>query len=184
MADLEQIETVLAKLQNNYSELARTFYTLFYDPNPQDIQLEWYDENGVLQQLTTPNRAKDKKYVTNGQTNPEGIVSASPATIYQNIRNGELFVKQSGEGTTGWVKIINETELEDVLIRAEGEPNLNITAKLGTLYINTLTGVLYVKSLPTGNIGWQPLIDVNDSRFLHFIDLKKTVTLNVDFPNN
>ena len=31
MADLEQIETVLAKLQNNYSELARTWYNIFYN---------------------------------------------------------------------------------------------------------------------------------------------------------
>ena len=35
MADIEQIEVTLARLQNNYSELARTFYTIFYDTTPQ-----------------------------------------------------------------------------------------------------------------------------------------------------
>lgn len=183
MADLENIELVLARLQNNYSELARTFYTLFYDPNPQDITLEWYDENNILQTLTIPNRAKDQKYIKSGQTDPEGFVEAPPATIYQNLRTGELFVKNSGTGTSGWTKIINEAEFETFLIRGEGEPNLNITAQLGTLYIDILTGILYVKSLPTGNEGWQPLIDVTDSRFIHFIDLKKNVKVSVDFPS-
>lgn len=182
MADLEQIELILARLQNNYSELARTFYILFYDPNPQDLTLEWYDENNVLQTLTIPNRAKDQKYIRNGQTNPEGFVEAPPATLYQNISTGEIFLKDSGTDKSGWVKIVSEADLDSFIIKDEGAPNENVTAKLGTLYIDTTTGVVYIKSLPTGNVGWQPIIDVTDSRFVHFIDLKKTVIINVDIP--
>ena len=182
MTDLENIELVLARLQNNYSELARTFYTLFYDPNPQDLTLEWYDENNVLQTLTIPNRAKDQKYIKNGQTNPEGFVEAPPATLYQNTRTGEVFLKNSGTGKSGWMKVISEADLDNFIIRGEGAPNENVTAKLGTLYIDTTTGVVYIRSLPTGNVGWQPIIDVTDSRFVHFIDLKKTVIINVDIP--
>lgn len=182
MADLEQIEVVLAKLQSNYSEFARTFYTLFYDPEPQDITLKWYDEDGTLQTLTIPNRAKDFNLVKNGQTNPEGIVSAPQATVFQNTKNGEIYLKQSGTGTSGWVKIISEADLENFVIHGQGAPNHNLTGKLGTLYVDTTNGVLYIKSLPTGNVGWQAIIDVADSRFAHFLDLGITATINIDLP--
>ena len=182
MTDIEQIEVTLARLQNNYSELARTFYTIFYDTTPQDVTLEWYDQNNVLQTLTIPNRAKDQKYIRNGVVDPEGFIEAPPATLYQNTKTGELFLKDSGTGTSGWVKIISEADLDDFIIRGDGAPNENVTAKFGTLYVDTATGVLYIKSLPTGNSGWQPIIDVTDSRFVHFVDLKKKVKINIDLP--
>ena len=48
MADLEQIETVLAKLQNNYSELARTWYNIFYNTTPMDVTIKFYNEEGNI----------------------------------------------------------------------------------------------------------------------------------------
>ena len=55
MADLEQIETVLAKLQNNYSELARTWYNIFYNTTPMDVTIKFYNEEGNIQTQTIPN---------------------------------------------------------------------------------------------------------------------------------
>ena len=52
MADLEQIETVLAKLQNNYSELARTWYNIFYNTTPMDVTIKFYNEDGNIQTQT------------------------------------------------------------------------------------------------------------------------------------
>lgn len=179
MADIDQISTVLGKLQSNYSELARTFYTLFYDETPQDITLEWYDENGVLQTQTIPNRAKDMKYVLNGKVNPEGYVQAGPSTIFQNITNGELFVKTSGTGTSGWLKIISEATLAEYIIRGSGTPNGNVTAKLGTLYIDNSTGILYIKITATSSTGWQPIIDIVGANFVRFNDLEKTVIIDI-----
>lgn len=179
MADIDQISTVLGKLQSNYSELARTFYTLFYDETPQDITLEWYDENGDLQTQTIPNRAKDMKYVMNGQVNPEGYVQANPSTIFQNTANGEVFVKTSGTGTSGWLKIISEATLAEYIVKGSGAPNGNITAKLGTLYIDNSTGILYIKVTATSSIGWQPLIDIVGANFVHFEDLGQTVIIDI-----
>lgn len=180
MADIDQISTVLGKLENNYSELAHNFYTLFYDSNPQDITLEWYDENGILQTLTIPNRAKDLQYIQTGNINPEGFVEAQPSTIFQNLKNGELFVKSSGTGKTGWVKLISESSLDSYIIKGNGDPNGNYTGKLGTLYIDNSSGILYVKITKTTAFGWETLIDVASACLVHYKDLNERIIIDID----
>lgn len=179
MADLEQIEIVLAKLQSNYSELARTWEDVFYNTTPMDVTIKFYDENGDLQTLKIPNRAKDFRYYMNGKSNPEGGVAANPSTIYQNTNTGEAFIKLTGTGVSGWTRLITDSDLSGFILKGAGAPSGNITAKLGTLYVNTVTGVLYVKTTPTSNVGWEALIDVQASYFVHFTPTGRTVTVKV-----
>ena len=179
MADLEQIETVLAKLQNNYSELARTWYNIFYNTTPMDVTIKFYNEDGNIQTQTIPNRAKDFNYYKNGRVNPESMVSAPPATIYQNLNTGDAFIKLTGTGSSGWVKFVTDADLDGYIIRGAGAPTGNITAKLGTLYIDNVSGIVYIKAKITNNIGWQPLIDVSGSYFVHFIPTGRRVVIKV-----
>ena len=179
MVDLEQIEIILAKLQSNYSELARNWFNIFYNPTPMDVTIKFYDEEGTLQTYRVPNRAKDFTLYINGKSNPEGGVIAGPSTIYQNTENGEAFIKATGTGSSGWVKLVSEADLDGFIIKGSGAPTGNVTAKLGTLYVDVTRGVLYVKTTPTSNVGWQALIDVTASYFVHFIPTGRTVVVKV-----
>ena len=179
MADIDEISTVLGKLQSNYSELYRTFYTMFYDPEPKEFVLKWYDEDGVLQEQEIPNRAKDQNYVKNGNVNPEGVVTAPVGTLYQNLRTGALYSKRTGTGNNGWKVILSEGDLENYIMKGNANPQGQVTAKLGVLYVDSSTGVLYVKITPTGSSGWQPIIDVADARFVHFQDLNETIIIDI-----
>lgn len=181
MADIDQISTVLGKLQSNYTELANKYFDIFYNPEPMDVTLEWYDENGDLQTYTIPNRAKDLSFIMNGDEDPEGVTPAPRSTIYQNTATGEVFIKTSGTALTksGWFKIINEATLGEFLIKGNGAPNGRITGKLGTLYIDNSSGVLYVKTTPTSSTGWQPIIDVTAAYFVHYEDLGGTVIIDI-----
>lgn len=40
-----------------------------------------------------------------GSGSPEGVITASPGWVYSDFTNGELYVKHTGAGNTGW-KII------------------------------------------------------------------------------
>ena len=91
MADIDQISVLLNKLQSNYTELANKYFDIFFNSTPTDVTLEWYDESGVLQTITVPNRAKDFTYFRNGIVDPEGVIVAPKSTIYQNINTGEVF---------------------------------------------------------------------------------------------
>ena len=179
MADLQQIETVMAQLQNNYSELARTWFNIFYNTEPMDVDIKFYDENGDLQSYTIPNRAKDQKFIMNGFSNPEGNIVATPGTVFQDRTGGDLYVKHTGTSKTGWQRVIHLADLEDYIIRGNGAPSMNTTGRLGTLYVNTANGGLYIKALPTGNEAWQPIIDVNFTYFAHFVDLGETVVIEI-----
>lgn len=180
MADIDQISVLLNKLQSNYTELANKYFDIFFNSTPTDVTLEWYDESGVLQTIIVPNRAKDFTYFRNGIVDPEGVIVAPKSTIYQNINTGEVFVKIYGTDTaSGWFKIINEASLAEFLIRGNGSPSGQVTAKLGTLYIDGVSGVLYIKTTPTSSTGWQPIIDVTSTYFVHFIDLGETVVIDV-----
>lgn len=41
-----------------------------------------------------------------GVVDPEGVVTANPGTTYTNTANQTLWIKESGNGTTGWQQFI------------------------------------------------------------------------------
>ena len=150
----EQIETILSKLATNYSNIAILFYDIFYNTTPMDVTLQMYDEAGILQTYTIPNRAKDMSNILNGSGSPQGVVEAGRGVIYQDLANGDLYIKALSDGSIGWTKFITDTELSNMLIEGIGSPEAVVIANKGTLYIDKVNAALYIKAQDEGNTGW------------------------------
>jgi len=59
--------------------------------------------DGALDSLTTT--VTDAPTLRrSGSGSPEGVVTATPGTTYQDTTNGVFYTKRSGSGTTGWVR--------------------------------------------------------------------------------
>ena len=158
----EQIETILTKLATNYSNLAVVFYDVFYNVNPMDVTFRMYDESGVLQEYTIPNRAKDMQHILNGEGSPEGSVYGSLGDIYQDLANGLLYIKETSDGNEGWSAFATQDYLKTFILKGVGSPEGVIVANRGALYIDTSSASLYIKNTVTGNSGWV-LISANTS---------------------
>ena len=156
----EQIETILSKVATNYSELALVFYDVFYNTTPMDVTFQMFDEAGVLQTYTIPNRAKDFNYILNGEGNPENKVAASMGSIYQDLTNGNLYIKQIDGGKTGWNEFVVQEDLDSYLLKGTGSPEGLIEGQKGLLYVDTAGSSLYIKTTSTGTQGWY-LISAN-----------------------
>lgn len=151
VATYEQIATLLAQLQTNYSNIANSYYDIFYNTVPMDVNLQLYDDQGNLQKYLIPNRAKDFRYMRNGQGSPEGAVSAPIGTVYQDTLNGDLYIKQIGDSFVGWTLVNKE---DDSVLKGQGAPDGNVTAPKGKLYVDTEDGALYIKHSGYSNTGW------------------------------
>lgn len=158
----EQIETILTKLATNYSNLAIIFYDVFYNTTPMDVTFQMYDESGVIQTYTIPNRAKDRSNILNGSGSPQGTVEASTGTIYQDLESGDLYIKETSSGNVGWVKFVTSDDLKKVVIEGIGHPEGIQAAAKGTLYIDKINAELYIKTEDNSYTGWA-LISANTS---------------------
>ena len=158
----EQIETILTKLATNYSNLAVVFYDVFYNVNPMDVTFRMYDESGVLQEYTIPNRAKDMQHLLNGEGSPEGSVYGSLGDIYQDLANGLLYIKETPDGNEGWSAFATQDYLKTFILKGVGSPEGVVVANRGALYIDTSSASLYIKNTVTGNSGWV-LVSANTS---------------------
>jgi hypothetical protein len=160
MSTLPDINTLViqsAQLLTNYSAIWRSYYDIFINPTPLDISLEVYDDNNNIQTVTLPNRAKDFRYILNGNSTPQGSVAANIGSIYQDILNGDIYLKISGVGNTGWTKIITKNILDSYLLQGNGSPEGVILAPKGILYIDLAEPGLYIKTTSTGNTGWNQI---------------------------
>lgn len=116
---LDQIQSQLAKLQESYGNIARTYYNIFYNPVGMDVELTLYNNDGELETITVPNRAKDatdKVYRSSGD--PNGVVSANLGSLCFDEVNFKLYFKarQSGSTSEGWI---------EVLARSNFAPNMD-----------------------------------------------------------
>lgn len=158
----EQIETILVKVATNYSSMALVFYDVFYNQTPMDVTFQMYNEAGVLQTYTIPNRAKDMRYILNGDNNPESRVFANAGALYQDIQNGDVYVKKTNNSATGWSLLVSSEDLAKYVIKGTGTPQGHVTGNVGLLYVDGLNAALYIKTTATGNTGWT-LISANTS---------------------
>ena len=101
----DDIATLLSHLMTNYTNMARLFNDMFYSTTPKTLTLQLYDSDGVLQTYEIPNRASDFRYVLNGEGSPEGVKAAVIGSLYQDTKNGQLYIKQFGQDSVGWVRI-------------------------------------------------------------------------------
>lgn len=150
----EQISIMLSKLATNYSNIAILFYDIFYNTTPMDVTLQMYDEAGVLQTYTIPNRAKDRANVLSGEGSPEGRVEGDKGVIYQDLQNGDLYIKIIAGGSAGWTKFVTSSEMQDILIEGIGSPEEVVVADRGTLYVDKPGATLYIKGTTEGSTGW------------------------------
>jgi hypothetical protein len=90
---LEDIVYLLNILFTNLNNQNKIYYDMFLNPTPMYIDLERYDENGVLGTIPLPNRAMDRILILTGSGDPNGNVSANIGTIYLDIDKKDLYVK-------------------------------------------------------------------------------------------
>ena len=105
-ATYEQIVTLLSQLATNYSNLAGTFYDVFYNPTPENVSFKMFDESGVLKDFTVKNLALSNSYRMTGDGEP--TVGAEKGTLYQDLTSGDLYIKTTDSTVNGgWKKLIN-----------------------------------------------------------------------------
>lgn len=145
--NINEIAEALARVQFDYSNMAISWYNIFYNPIPMDVQIEFYDHEGRAHTYVIPNRAKDKSYITNGEfANPNENVAAAVGTIYQCTTTGDLYVKIFGEGSTGWIKVVSQSDMDAIIVRKNGNPNETGEVRdFGTLYVDLSTGYMYMR---------------------------------------
>lgn len=155
--DLNQVAVLLTRIAQNYNEILRNWEKIFFDNIPDDaVPLKFYDEDGNLVEFVIPNRAADRRYIFNGHGEPtedEQAVSAPLGSIYQDLENGEFWIKRlnTDENAVSPDKWQKFTSFEDNYIRGDHVPDdYADPAEIGTLYTDMTTGYLYTMT----NKGW------------------------------
>lgn len=165
-ATYEQIVTLLSQLATNYSNLAGTFYDVFYSNVAQDVSFKMFDDSGVLKDFTVKNLAKSNEYKITGNGNPNGNIAATMGTTYQDLDSGDLYIKTTNsDSNQGWEYFIKGSFFNNYLRQGTENPNDNVSAPVGTLYVNTNTATLYI-CIDKDNSKWAPV----SSSFLEFAD--------------
>lgn len=131
MADISLTELVdlLSELFTNINNLDKTYYDMFYNTTPMDITLERYDENGVLQTYSIPNRAKDRDNVIIGTGDPEGQVVAPTGRTYIDTNTANFYYKVQDDNippnSSGWQLVFTASNIGDTFQTRDekGQPN-------------------------------------------------------------
>ena len=109
---IQDVINVLSVLFFNMNEIERVYYDIFINPVPMDVTLERYNDEGTLETITVPNRAKASFDVLTGEGSPSGIVAASPGGFYLDTAAGDMYYKRAGTDAYGWVKILSSTSMQ------------------------------------------------------------------------
>jgi len=159
----------------------------------EDIRLGYGDSAGT-----------QVAYIKFGNGSPEGVVTAPTGSLYLNLDGGtetSFYVKTTGTGNTGWqvpagfgTVLLPFTDLYvtgDVrlgtdashiyITKGHGDPENNVSAPVGSIYINLDGGAntsFYVKTAGTGNTNWQALADFGTSG-LPFTNLYVTTDIRL-----
>jgi hypothetical protein len=80
--NLNELQQKIDRLLFNLEQMRQKAFRMFYSGIPEDVEIQQYDENGVLQTYHIPNRAKFQKWVwSDAQT-------AMSKTLYVDTNNG------------------------------------------------------------------------------------------------
>lgn len=97
-----------------------------------------------------------------GSGSPEGVVTSTPGDYYVDVDTGNLYVKQTGDGDTGWTLVVGggggggATEL--YFSATDVTPNAAVTATRPALYY-TSQGSVWVKTgAGATNTGWEQIL--------------------------
>ena len=145
---MEEVAYLLNVLFTNLNNLDRTYYDMFINPVPMDIELQRYDENGVLTTVTLANRAKDRILAYSGEGNPNGKQVASTGALYIDTNSKDLYYKASGSDAYDWVLVWSDNSRDTNLnfLTPDGD-----ASQLKNLNVNSVTaGILSVEHGGTG----------------------------------
>lgn len=158
---IQDVVNVLSVIFFNMNEIERIYYDMFLNPNEMDITFQRYNEAGVLENITLPNRAKDRQEILTGSGSPEGKQEATVGKLYLDTSSQDLYYKGSGSDAYGWVEIYSTSNFseEGSYMKPDGDGS-----QLKDLNANNITsGVLKVQYGGTGGTGITGLIKGNGS---------------------
>ena len=138
----EDIINALSVLYFNLNEIERNYYDIFINPKSMTVNLQRYNELGVLDTVPVKNLASLQTAALTGVGSPDGMVSAEVGKFYIDTSDYSLYFKSSGNDSYGWVLIwsaLNLKEDDDYLAPDGSAPqlrDLNMdNASLGTLVV-------------------------------------------------
>lgn len=153
MSDINTIEliSVLSTLQHNYVSLVQYWYDIFYNKEPKEVSIDFYDKEGKTVVITIDNLAKIKESMggISGEGEPDPLLKADFGTIYHDVESGDLyrFAKDitSADDTDGyWDKLITSDILDSIIIKNDDPIEHNVTVTDGTLFLSRDTHKLYI----------------------------------------
>ena len=153
---MEDIVNLLSILFTNLNNQSEQYYDMFWNPEPMDLYLEKYDENGKLEVVPHPNVAKMRLFVDSGPGDPNGVKEATIGALYINTLTTDLYYKATGTDAYGWQKIWSSANLvvaRDYLApNGDGSQLQNLNAnsinqgtlpvKYGGTGVNSITGII------------------------------------------
>lgn len=98
--------------------IIETYYDMFYNVTPKDVTIQYYDNQGNLEEKIVPNRAKCREVGYSGEQEPEGYQTANVGAIYVQTfqSNGtvvkRVFIKTTATGNTGWIQLLSGDAIE------------------------------------------------------------------------
>ena len=156
---MQDVINVLSVVYFNMNEIERIYYDMFINPEKLDVTFQRYNEEGVLETITLPNRAKMAFSVLSGEGSPQGVVAADAGSFYLDTVAGNMYYKTAGIDAYGWVLFWNNVNLQEGtdFISPTGDAsqltNLNMS--------NAGSGVLAVTRGGTGSTGITGLVKGN-----------------------
>lgn len=153
MSDINTLEimSVLSKLQHNYTSLAQYWYDIFYNPEPKEVSIDYYDSEGDKVVITIDNLAKIRESMggLSGSGMPDVSLKAEFGTIYHDTETGDLyrFAKDisSADDTAGfWDKIITSDILDSIIVKNDDPIENKVAVTNGVLYLGRDTQKLYI----------------------------------------
>ena len=153
MSDINTIEliSVLSTLQHNYVSLVQYWYDIFYNEEPKEVSIDFYDSEGKVVVITIDNLAKIKESMggISGKGEPDPLLKADFGTVYHDTESGDLyrFAKDitSADDTDGyWDKLITSDILDSIIVKNDDPIDHNIAVTDGTLFLSRDTHKLYI----------------------------------------
>ena len=156
----EDIVNALSVLYFNLNEIERNYYNIFLNPEEMTIDLQRYNEQGVLEVVPVKNLARLQMSALTGSGSPNGTVIANTGTLYIDLNTSDLYYKSSGSDSYGWVLVWSKLNANFLPPDGDGGnlTNLNMNnAGQGTLAVTRGgTGVNNITGLVRGN-GTNPM---------------------------
>lgn len=119
----------ITKLLLNTENIVSVYYDVFYNTDEKDVTLRLYDNDGNLNTVTIPNRAKAMMHGLSGFGSPEDYVDATLGRIYVDTLNNIVYIKTTDSGNSGWKEVLNLSNLDEHNI--DPEAHEGYLAKIG-----------------------------------------------------